>query len=154
MSSLFNFIRFNFSPYATKICNPYDGSSSWLLYLQAKEMLRKKYNKEKREPCDDVAAITKGLTICSLLKEKPSSTLSSVTSSVDLASNVASSPGDERSNYNQAMVASYSTSNMGLRTFLISLGVLVFWGRACAIFCTSIWLLFYPRYHGRPLCLS
>lgn len=35
--------------------------------------------------------------------------------------------------------------NMGLCFVLISLFVLVFWGRCCAIFCTSTWLLLVPH---------
>ncbi|KAK9269137.1 hypothetical protein L1049_000906 [Liquidambar formosana] len=35
--------------------------------------------------------------------------------------------------------------NYGLCLLLISLLVLIFWGRICAIFCTSTWLFFVPR---------
>ncbi|KAJ4726211.1 vitellogenin-2-like [Melia azedarach] len=36
--------------------------------------------------------------------------------------------------------------NIGLCLLLISLLVLVFWGKVCAIFCTSTWLFFVPRW--------
>ncbi|GMN63018.1 hypothetical protein TIFTF001_032095 [Ficus carica] len=46
----------------------------------------------------------------------------------------------------------YSQKDCGLLLMLISLLVLVFWGKICAIFCTSTWLFFMPRgikYHDR-----
>lgn len=40
----------------------------------------------------------------------------------------------------------YYESNCGLFLMLISLLVLIFWGRVCAIFCTSTWLFLMPRW--------
>lgn len=47
----------------------------------------------------------------------------------------------------------YYSSTIGLCLLLISLLVLVFWGKICAIFCTSIWLFFGPR-RIKPVILA
>lgn len=36
------------------------------------------------------------------------------------------------------------SSNTGLSLLLLSLLVLIFWGKVCAILCTSTWLFFMP----------
>ncbi|KAJ4843007.1 hypothetical protein Tsubulata_005385 [Turnera subulata] len=41
----------------------------------------------------------------------------------------------------------YYSSNIGLCLLLISLLVLVFWGKLCSILCTSVWLFLVPRLH-------
>ncbi|KAL5736170.1 hypothetical protein ACOSP7_030646 [Xanthoceras sorbifolium] len=83
---------------------------------------------------------------------------SSVTSSSGCSSSISSNPRHRserinsfRSNnsfegkQNQDRGRGYYRSNICLCFLLISLFVLVFWGRVCAIVCTSTWLFFVPR---------
>ncbi|GLU23464.1 hypothetical protein SLE2022_394650 [Rubroshorea leprosula] len=44
----------------------------------------------------------------------------------------------------------YFGPNAGLSLLLISLLILTFWGRICAIFCTTTWLFFIPRWRIKP----
>lgn len=41
-------------------------------------------------------------------------------------------------------------SNVGLSLLVISLLILIFWGKICAIFCTSTWLFLIPQWSAKP----
>lgn len=89
--------------------------------------------------------------------ELPSSLFSSsiVASSPTLHSRSTSSTGSITRSCFHSNLSELKSKNMQMtfvtdfvsRMFLISLVFLVFWGKACAIFCTSVWLFLVPRKH-------
>lgn len=46
------------------------------------------------------------------------------------------------------------SSNTGLCLLLVSLLALIFWGKACAIVCTSMWLFVVPRWNSGEISLE
>ncbi|GKV15833.1 hypothetical protein SLEP1_g26582 [Rubroshorea leprosula] len=44
----------------------------------------------------------------------------------------------------------YLGPNAGLSLLLMSLLIMIFWGKVCAIFCTSTWLFLMPRWSIKP----
>ncbi|XP_022717966.1 uncharacterized protein LOC111276488 [Durio zibethinus] len=67
-------------------------------------------------------------------------------SSSSVSSNSRLSLSETMENNKQGKVGNGNGFNVGICLFLISLLVLVIWGKVCAIFCTSTWLFFACRW--------
>ena len=93
-------------------------------------------------------------SICPKCSSSPTSTS---TSSLSFSSRKSSSSLKKQSvrhHTHAAKLILKRASYTGLCLFLVSLSALVFWGKICAIFCASTWLLLLPHYNHESMRLD